>query len=91
MEKLTRKESIAIATIHDALREFRIKGRHANVSLYVDVICISVYADTKVEAMVLKQILYCYKDKGDTIEVKLFPASDDLGPFYSVKLNKKLV
>lgn len=91
MEKLTRKESMALATIHDALREFRIRGRHVNVSMYETSICISVYADTKVESLELKDILYFFKDKGDTIEVHHYPASEDLGAFYGVKLNKNLV
>lgn len=91
MEKLTRKESIAIATIHDVIREFRIKGRHVNVSMYETSICISVYADTKEDAMVLKQILNCFKDIGDTIDVHRYPGSDELGPFYGVKLIKRMV
>lgn len=91
MDKLTRKESIAIATIHDAIREFRIKGRHVNVNMFDDEIIITVYADTKVESLKLKDILYFFKDEDDTIDVKQFPASEDLGAFYAVRLNKRMV
>lgn len=91
MEKLTRKESIAIATIHDALREFCIKGRHANVNLFEDEIIITVYADTEAEVKEQERILCFFKDEDDTIDVKQFPATEDLGAFYAVRLNKRMV
>lgn len=91
MKKLTRKELMALLTIHDALREFRIKGRHVNVNMYDDETIITVYADTGTESNALKKILSFFKDEDGTIEVKYFPASEKLVGFYAVRLNKRMV
>lgn len=91
MEKLTRKESMAIATIHDVLRELHIRGRHANVNMYEECICISSYADTALEAMKVKKILKFFMDDGDNLHVQHYPSSGDISEFFAVKLEKKMV
>lgn len=91
MEKLTRKESMAIATIYDALRELRIKGRHAKVEMHTSEIYISDYADNYVEALELKKLLCFFKDEDDKITVRRIEGSFDCAAFYVVRLFKRMV
>lgn len=91
MSKLTRKESMAIATIDDALRELRIKGRLAKVEMHTSEINISVYADEYIEALELKKLLCFFKDEDDKIEVRHIPSSINLHDFYVVELKKMMV
>ena len=91
MEKLTRKESMAIATIHDALRELRIKGRHAKVEMHTSEINISDYADNDKEAQELKKLLCFFKDEDDKITVRRIPATFECAEFYVVRLLKRLL
>ena len=89
MEKLKRKEAICIATIADALREFRIRGQYANVNMHDDEIEISVYADTDLESRKLKKVLSFFMDEGDKIDIRFFPSQNHLPEFYAVRLTKK--
>lgn len=91
MRKLTRKESMAIATIHDALRELRIKGRLAKVDMHTSEINISEYADDYKEALELKKLLCFFKDEDDEIEVRQIPSSVSMHDFYVVELKKMMV
>lgn len=91
MEKLTRKESMALATIHDALREFRIKRKHVHVEMHTFIISICSYPETEKEAKEVKKLLCFFKDEDDIINVKHFPASDDCPEFYKVELEKSIV
>lgn len=91
MSKLSRKESLAIATIHDALRELRIKGRQAKVEMYSSEIAISDYADTANEAKELRRLFCFFKDDEDTIEVREIDASEDVPEFWVVRLFKRMV
>lgn len=91
MSKLSRKESMAIATIHDALREFRIKGRSANVNMMYDEICIIVYADTESEARSIRKTMCFFKDNDDTLHVRHYPSSGNIKDFFAVELKKKMV
>ena len=91
MEKLSRKESMAIATIHDALREFRIKGLNAIVSMDSEAILIKAYPDTEKEARVLNNILCFFRDEGDDLGITHFPPSKGIDEFYKVELRKWMV
>lgn len=91
MEKLSRKESIAIATIYDALREFRLKGMNANVEMRSETISIKFYPDTEEEARNIKQILCFFRDVKDDIDIKHFPSSEGFTDFYLVELRKWMV
>ena len=88
MSKLSRKESMAIATIHDALRELRLKGMNANVEMRSETISIKVYPDTEEEARNIKKILCFFRDEKDDIDIKHFPSSDGFTEFYIVELRK---
>ena len=91
MRKLSRKESMAIATIHDALRELRIKGRHAEVSMMSDTISISDYADTTNEVKELRKLFCFFQDDDDIIEVRKIESSEEVAEFWVVRLKKSLV
>lgn len=91
MRKLSRKESMAIATIHDALREFHLKGMFANVNMHDEEISISVYADTESEARSLKNTMSYFKDEDDTIEVRHYPSNGCIKDFFAVDLKKSMV
>ena len=91
MEKLTRKESMAIATIHDVLRELRFRGRHAQVSMMSDEISISDYADTTNEVKQLRKLFCFFKDDDDTIEVRKFEATEEAAEFWVVRLKKRML
>lgn len=91
MGKLSRKESMAIITIHDALREFRCKGRQAQVNMMNDKISIHDYANTANEAKALRKLFCFFKDDEDTIEVRKIEAYKDLPEFWVVRLIKSMV
>lgn len=91
MEKLTRKESIAIATIYDALRELRVKGRQARVEMYSNQICICDYADTVNEVKEMRKFFCFFKDDDDTIEVRKIEESEGVPEFWVVRLIKRMV
>lgn len=91
MEKLTRKESLAIVTIHDALRELRIKGRQAKVEMYSNQITISDYADTVNEVKELRNLFSFFKDDDDTIKVRKIEESEGVPEFWVVRLIKRMV
>lgn len=91
MEKLSRKESMAIATIHDVLRELRIKGRHAQVNLMSDEISISEFADTTNELKELRKLFCFFQDDDDIIEVRKHEESEAASEFWVVRLKKSLV
>lgn len=91
MEKLSRKESMAIATIHDALRELRIKGIRVTVEMRSESISIKVYPDTEKEARVLNNILCFFRDEGDDLGITHFPPSKGIDEFYKVELRKWMV
>lgn len=91
MEKLSRKEMLAIATIYDALRELRIKGISATVEMRSESISIKVYPDTETEARVLNNILCFFRDEGDDIGNTHFPPSKGIDEFYKVELRKWMV
>ena len=88
---LTRKESMAISTIHDALREFRCKGMNANVEMRSNSISITFYPDTEKEAKKMQKLLCFFKDEDDDIHVKHYESSDDCPEFYKVQLEKYFV
>lgn len=91
MSKLSRKESMAIATIQDVLRELRIKGRHAEVNLMSDTISISVYADTANEAKALRNLFCFFQDDDDIIKVRKIEATEEVADFWVVRLKKSMV
>lgn len=91
MEKLSRKDSMAIATIHDALRELRIRGEHAIVEMYSEEIRIKCYPDTEKEARQIKKLLCFFKDEDDDIGITHFPASEGCANIYKVELRKRMV
>lgn len=91
MSKLTRKESMAIATINDALRELRIKGRLAKVEMHTSEIIISEYADDYIQALEIKKLLCFFKDEDDKIEVRHIPSSVSMPDFYVVELKKMMI
>ena len=91
MKRLSRKNSLAIATIFDALRELRIRGENAIVEMYSEEIRIKAYPDTEKEARYLKKILCFFKDEDDDIGITHFPASEGCANFYKVELRKWLV
>ena len=91
MKRLSRKESMAIATIHDALREFHLKGMFANVNMHEEEICISVYADTESEARSLKNTMSFFKDDDDTLHVQHYPSHGSIKDFFAVELKKMMV
>lgn len=91
MSKLTRKESMAIATIHDALRELRNKGRLAKVEMHTSEINIIEYADDYKQALKLKKLLCFFKDEDDKIEVRRIPSSYNMPDFYVVELKKMML
>lgn len=91
MKRLSSKESMAISTIHDALREFRCKGINANVDMQSYTISIFAYPDTVKEARKIKKLLCFFKDEDDDIIVKHYLASYDCAEFYKVALTKKMV
>ena len=88
---LSRKELMAISTIHDALRELRCKGMHVIVDMRSDAISIKAYPDTEKEARELKKILCFFKDEGDDLGITHFPASEVCANFYKVELRKWMV
>ena len=88
MKRLSLKEAFAIATIHDALRELRIIGRYAQVSMMSDEIIISDHADTVNETKSLKKLFCFFKDDDDIIEVRKY---EGLPEFWVVRLKKRLV
>lgn len=91
MSKLTRKESMAIATIHDALRELRNKGRFAIVEMHTSEINISENADDYISALKLKKLLCFFKDEDDKIEVRHITSSYNKQDFYVVELKKRML
>lgn len=91
MKRLSLKEAFAIATIHDALRELRFRGRHAKVSMMSDTISISDYADTANEVKALRKIFCFFKDDDDTIEVRKFEADEEAAEFWVVRLKKSML
>lgn len=91
MKRLSLKEAFSIATIHDALRELRIRGEMAVVQMYSETISIKAYPETVEEARKLKKIFCCFKDEKDVIETQYFPPSDESTDFYKVELRKWLV
>lgn len=82
---------MAIATIHDLLREFKIKGRFANVNMHDEEIDFSVYADTESEARSLKNTMSFFKDEDDTIDVRHYPSNGCIKEFFAVELKKMMV
>lgn len=91
MSKLTRRESMAIATIHDALRELRNQGRLAKVEMHTSEINIREYADDYKQAVKLKKLLCFFKDEDDKIEVRHISSSANLSDFYEVELKKRML
>lgn len=91
MSRLTRKESIAIATIHDALREFRMRGRSVNVNMMSDEISIIVYADIEYDAKSLQKTMCFFKDEDDMIHERHYPSNGRTNEFFAVELKKKMV
>lgn len=91
MSKLSRKESIALATIHDVLRELRIRGLIAYVSMDSDAIRIKAYPDTEKEAKELKRLLCFFKDEDDEIGITHIPQTECCNEFYRVELKKRMV
>ena len=82
---------MAIATIHDALRELRIKGRLAKVEMHTSEINISEYADDYIQALELKKLLCFFKDEDDEIEVRHITSSYNKPGFYVVELKKRML
>lgn len=91
MKKLSRKESIALATIHDALREVRHQFMNAHVEMRSETISIKVYPDTEKEARKIKQILCFFKDEKDDIDITHVPRTEGYTDFYIVELRKRMV
>lgn len=91
MRKLSRKESMALATIHDVMRELRSRGRYAQVSMMSDEITISDYADTTNEVKELRKLFCFFKDDDDIIEVRKFEANEEADEWWAVRLKKRMV
>lgn len=91
MKRLSRKESMAIATIHDALREFRIKGQFLHVDLFANSIIMTAYVDTEKEAKALEKTMCFFRDEKDTVKVRYIPPTNECTGFYKVELKKWMI